>query len=98
MLNDTAVNKRTAILRMIRAAAAGAVGLAGVGGLAAFASPAQAADSPGTAGAVYTMTNSPGGNAIEAYARAADGTLTPAGTYRRYRRDAGLRAFDRRLP
>jgi 6-phosphogluconolactonase len=81
MLNDTAVNKRTAILRMIRAAAAGAVGLAGVGGLAAFAGPAQAADSPGTAGAVYTMTNSPGGNAIEAYARAADGTLTPAGTY-----------------
>jgi 6-phosphogluconolactonase len=81
MLNDTAGNKRTAILRMIRAAAAGAIGLAAVGGLAAFAGPAQAADSPGTAGAVYTMTNSPGGNAIEAYARAADGALTPAGTY-----------------
>ena len=81
MLNDTAVNKRTAILRMIRAAAAGAIGLAAIGGLAAFAGPAQAADSPGTAGAVYTMTNSPGGNAIEAYARAADGALTPAGTY-----------------
>jgi 6-phosphogluconolactonase len=81
MLNDTAVNKRTAILRMIRAAAAGAIGLATVGGLAAFAGPAQAADSPGTAGVVYTMTNSPGGNAIEAYARAADGALTPAGTY-----------------
>ena len=27
------------------------------------------------------MTNSPGGNAIEAYARASDGSLTPAGTY-----------------
>ena len=27
------------------------------------------------------MTNSPGGNAIEAYARADDGSLTPAGTY-----------------
>ena len=81
MLNDTAVNKRTAIPRMIRAAAAGAIGLAAVGGLAAFAGPAQAADWPGTAGAVYTMTNSSGGNAIEAYARAADGALTPAGTY-----------------
>ena len=27
------------------------------------------------------MTNSPGGNAIEAYARASDGTLTSAGSY-----------------
>jgi 6-phosphogluconolactonase len=27
------------------------------------------------------MTNSPGGNAIEAYARASDGSLTPSGTY-----------------
>ena len=27
------------------------------------------------------MTNSPGGNVIEAYARAGDGALTPAGTY-----------------
>jgi 6-phosphogluconolactonase len=27
------------------------------------------------------MTNSPGGNAIKAYARAGDGLLTPAGTY-----------------
>ena len=35
MLNDTAVNNRTAIPRMIRAAAAGAMGLAAVGGLAA---------------------------------------------------------------
>jgi len=48
----------------------------------ALAGPAQAAGWPGTAGAVYTTTNSPAGNAIEAYARAADGSLIPAGTYR----------------
>ena len=32
-------------------------------------------------GAVYTMTNSPSGNAIEAFARGANGSLAPAGTY-----------------
>jgi 6-phosphogluconolactonase len=80
-VSDTAVSERKAIPRLIRAAAAGAIGIAAAGGLAAFAGPAQAADLPGTAGAVYTMTNSASGNAIEAYARASDGTLTPAGTY-----------------
>jgi 6-phosphogluconolactonase (cycloisomerase 2 family) len=64
-----------------RAAIAGAVGLAAVGGIAAFAGPAQAAGFPGPAGAVYTMTNSPSGNAIEAFTRASEGALTPAGTY-----------------
>ncbi len=78
MLSDAAVNKRKALARV---AAAGAIGLAAVGGLAAFAGPARAASWPGTAGAVYTMTSSAGGNAIEAYARASDGSLTPAGTY-----------------
>ena len=78
MLIDAAVNKRKALARV---AAAGAIGLAAVGGLATFAGPARAAGWPGTSGAVYTMTNSPGGNAIEAYARASDGSLTPAGTY-----------------
>jgi hypothetical protein len=77
-LSNAAVNKRKALAR---AAAAGAIGLAAVGGLAAFAGPAQAAGRPGTTGAVYTMTNSPGGNVIEAYARASDGSLTRAGTY-----------------
>ena len=64
------------------ALAAGVVlaGLAAAGGVAA-AGPALAADGPGAAGAVYTMTNSPAGNAIEAYTRAGDGSLTPAGTY-----------------
>jgi 6-phosphogluconolactonase len=77
-LSNAAVNKPKALAR---AAAAGAIGLAAVGGLAAFAGPAQAAGRPGTTGAVYTMTNSPGGNVIEAYARASDGSLTRAGTY-----------------
>jgi 6-phosphogluconolactonase len=72
---------RPAIPRLIRAVMAGGIGLAAVGGMAAFPGPAQAADGPGTAGAVYTMTNSPTGNAIEAYTRAGDGSLTPAGTY-----------------
>jgi 6-phosphogluconolactonase len=72
---------RRAIPRLIRAAIAGGIGLAAAGGLAAFAGPAQAADWPGAADAVYTMTNSPGGNAIEVFARAGDGSLTPDGTY-----------------
>jgi 6-phosphogluconolactonase len=72
---------RRAISHLIRAVMAGGIGLAAVGGIAAFAGPAQAADGPGVAGAVYTMTNSAVGNAIEAYTRASDGSLTPAGTY-----------------
>ena len=32
-------------------------------------------------GQVYTMTNSPAGNAVLAFNRAADGSLTPAGSY-----------------
>ncbi len=32
-------------------------------------------------GAVYTLTNQPGGNAVLVYARGADGSLRPAGSY-----------------
>lgn len=32
-------------------------------------------------GAVYTLTNQPGGNAVAVFARGADGLLTPAGSY-----------------
>ena len=78
-MHDGTVNTRTALAA--RVAAVGAIGLAAAAGLAAFAGPAKAAGTPGTAGAVYTMTNSASGNAIEAYARAGDGTLTPAGTF-----------------
>jgi 6-phosphogluconolactonase len=79
MHSDVAVDKRVALAA--RAVAAGVIGLAAVAGLAAFADPARAADGPRAAGAVYTMTNSSSGNAIEAYTRASDGSLTPAGTY-----------------
>ena len=84
---------RRAIPRLMRAGMAAGIGLTTAGGLAVAAVPAQAAVRaqaavpaeaagwPGTAGAVYTMTNSPAGNAIEAYARAGDGSLAPAGTY-----------------
>jgi 6-phosphogluconolactonase len=83
MRSEVSVSRRKAL---IRAVTAGGIGLAVAGGLAAAAGPAQAASLarasgwPG-AGAVYTMTNSAGGNAIEAYARAGDGSLTPDGTY-----------------
>ena len=70
---------RRAIPRLIRATMAAGIGLTTAGGLAVAAVPALAAGWPGTAGAVYTMTNSPAGNAIEAYARAGDGSLAPAG-------------------
>ena len=53
-------------------------GLAAAGTLGGFTVPAQAAS---FTGAVYTTTNSPSGNAIEAFTRGADGSLTPAGTY-----------------
>src|SRR3989442_14378629 len=33
------------------------------------------------AGAVYALTNSPAGNAVVAYQRGADGSLTPAGSF-----------------
>ena len=39
--------------------------------------PARA-DSPG---AVFTLTNSPAGNAVAVFDRSADGSLSPAGTY-----------------
>jgi hypothetical protein len=42
--------------------------------------PAAPAEGPGAAGAVYTMTNSAADNAIEAYARAGDGSLTQVTT------------------
>jgi hypothetical protein len=46
---------------------------ASIGGLGLVASTAQAA---GDAGAVYVLSNQPAGNAVLAYTRSADGTLT----------------------
>jgi 6-phosphogluconolactonase len=53
----------------------------GVLALLALASVANASSSDNSPGAVYTLTNSPGGNAVIAFNRAADGTLTPQGTF-----------------
>ena len=47
----------------------------------ALAAAANASSSDNSPGAVYTLTNSPAGNAVVAYNRAADGTLTPQGTF-----------------
>jgi hypothetical protein len=80
MFSDSAVSKRKAIPRLIRAAAAGAIGLAAAGGLAAFAGPAQAAGLPGTAGAappaVYVQTDNPAGNQVIAFAQQPGGQLS----------------------
>ena len=40
-----------------------------------------AANAMAAGGAVYTETNAPTGNAVQKFDRAADGTLTPAGTF-----------------
>jgi 6-phosphogluconolactonase len=48
--------------------------------LLAAAATAGAAGKSHAAGYVYTLTNSPAGNAVAVFARAADGTLTPDGT------------------
>lgn len=47
---------------------------------AAFAATTTPA-APGGHGAVFALTDAAAGNAVVAYRRAADGTLTPAGTY-----------------
>jgi 6-phosphogluconolactonase (cycloisomerase 2 family) len=55
--------------------------------VAAFAAPAASAATQSAAGhgygdgAVFALTDNTAGNAVAAYHRAADGTLTPAGTY-----------------
>ena len=46
-----------------------------------IAAAANASSSGNGPGAVYTLTNSPAGNAVIAFDRAADGTLSPRGTF-----------------
>jgi 6-phosphogluconolactonase len=57
------------------------LGFTGVMLLMIGAAGTAVADNGSDNGAVYTMTNSTTGNAVVAYARAADGTLTMAGTF-----------------
>jgi DNA-binding beta-propeller fold protein YncE len=47
----------------------------------AFASTASPAGPPGASRAVFVQTDNTAGNHVVAYRRAADGTLTPAGSY-----------------
>jgi len=54
----------------------GIVAVAVLAGIAAAVSVAQ--DTPG---AVYVLTNQPTGNSVLVYARAADGTLSPSGSF-----------------
>lgn len=49
--------------------------------LLVVAAAANASSSDNGPGAVYTLTNSPSGNAVLAFGRAADGTLVPQGTF-----------------
>ncbi|KIF75414.1 hypothetical protein QR77_18945 [Streptomyces sp. 150FB] len=75
--------------RTVRAARAIAVGATAIAAAAVFASPASAAahgqaghQSPARSAApVFVQTDNPAGNAVVAYHRAADGTLTKAGSY-----------------
>ncbi len=47
----------------------------------ALATAATASSSDNSPGAVYTLTNSPAGNAVAVFGRAADGTLAPQGQF-----------------
>jgi len=47
----------------------------------ALATAATASSSDNSPGAVYTLTNSPAGNAVDVFGRAADGALTPQGRF-----------------
>ena len=69
----------------LRSGVVAAIAAAAVAGFAgpALASPASADAFPsaGASRAVFVQTDNPSGNQVVAYHRAADGTLTPAGTY-----------------
>jgi 6-phosphogluconolactonase (cycloisomerase 2 family) len=63
------------------AAASVALGLAAFGAPAALAAPASTARFGGSADAVFVQTDNVAGNAVVAYRRAANGSLTQAGNY-----------------
>jgi 6-phosphogluconolactonase (cycloisomerase 2 family) len=71
-----------AFVRFVPAAAA-ALAVAAFAAPAAHAATAPAAShgSQGSGGAVFALTDNTAGNAVAAYSRASNGTLTPAGTY-----------------
>ena len=69
--------------RTIRLAAVGGLAIAVVAVVAGnqLCRDPGCRSAPGQAGAVFVQTDAVGGNAVAAYARAADGTLRAAGTY-----------------
>ncbi len=50
-------------------------------GLAAFGAGATGAFAKHSAGEVYSLTNSPAGNAVKAFDRGGNGSLNPDGTF-----------------
>jgi 6-phosphogluconolactonase (cycloisomerase 2 family) len=62
-------------------AAAAAVAVAAFTAPAAFAATTSAAGQGSGGGAVFALNDNTAGNAVSAYHRASDGTLTPAGSY-----------------
>ncbi len=67
-------------MRTSRTLGLAAAAVAGIGTFA-FAPTAQATDHRSGTGAVYVLGNQVSGNAVIAYDRAADGRLTPAGSF-----------------
>src|SRR5437660_9774069 len=77
------MNTRLAVLALATAALAACEPNPSVTGPAAALQAARAADVSAAVsdpGAVYTLTNQVGGNAVAVFARGADGRLTAAGT------------------
>jgi 6-phosphogluconolactonase (cycloisomerase 2 family) len=73
-----------ALTRLVPVAAVAAVAVAAFTAPAAFAATTSAAgheSGDGASGAVFALTDNTAGNAVVAYHRAADGTLTQAGSY-----------------
>ena len=72
-----------AFTRLVPASAAAAVAVVAFAAPAAFAATNSPVgqDRGGASGAVFALTDNTAGNAVAAYHRAADGTLTQAGTY-----------------
>ncbi|MGH3261364.1 MAG: lactonase family protein [Trebonia sp.] len=71
------------LTRLVPAAVA-AIAIAALGAPAAFAATTSGAShdtGDGAGGAVFALTDNTAGNAVAAYHRAADGVLTPAGSY-----------------
>jgi 6-phosphogluconolactonase len=76
------MQKRTPFLAALLSSGIAACGGGGdPRGAAGLSTAKEAVGSGDGAGFVYVLSNDPGGNAVLAFARASDGTLTPAGSF-----------------